>query len=361
MKDGKEKKEKKASRAVVIITKPATKKRLVLAGKILTAVLAESLAFVLAAVLFFAVLLPFGSLDRVSYDGPADGNPFSVGETEISAHRAGRFVAPENTFAAFEWCIEKVQSGEYDIDILEFDLQLTKDGRLVLLHDGTLDRTSNSREVFVRNAEVKNYTLSELRVLNMAENFEEDGVYPYRGLRGDAIPDNCRICTLSEVFDLVKASGLKFKFIIEIKDGGELGEQAADILVGTLEQYGYLNNTVIGTFQGNVTSYLDKTYGGKISRSASIAEVLDFYLAYSFNINLSKRDLKFSVLQIPTDVALVNFRHKSFVDYAHKYGLAVQYWTINTEKELQQCFLTGCDAIMTDFPDRANAVQEKLR
>ena len=72
-------------------------------------------------------------------------NPYIVktGDTMVSAHRSGGGIAPENTLKAFENCVE---SSSFAISIFEFDLHITKDGQLILLHDENFDRTSNAAE-----------------------------------------------------------------------------------------------------------------------------------------------------------------------------------------------------------------------
>ena len=67
------------------------------------------------------------------------------GKAMVSAHRSGGDLNPEESMAAFKNCVE---SKDFQTDIFEFDLHITKDGVLILLHDDTLDRTSDSAEVF---------------------------------------------------------------------------------------------------------------------------------------------------------------------------------------------------------------------
>ena len=104
----------------------------------------------------------------------------------VSAHRSGGGIAPEETMMAFKNCAE---NPGFDVDIFEFDLHITKDDVLVLLHDDTLDRTSNSQEVFGRkDVRPEEFTYDELRSLNMGAKFEdEDGNMPY-----DRIGKRCR-------------------------------------------------------------------------------------------------------------------------------------------------------------------------
>ena len=72
-------------------------------------------------------------------------NPLITEKTLLCAHRSGGGVYPEESLPAFRNCAE---SSEFHTDYFEFDLHLTKDDHLVLMHDDSLDRTTDSREVF---------------------------------------------------------------------------------------------------------------------------------------------------------------------------------------------------------------------
>ena len=312
--------------------------------------------FTILAVIIVFVMLCFSTyIPRVQgtdySSAAAQSNPSIVNGTLISAHRAGRLLAPENTMAAFKACFEN--NNEYSVDILEFDLHLTKDNQLILLHDDTLDRTSNCREDFnEKDVEPINKTVAELKQYNMGYHFENDGTYPYRGENADLT--YCRIVTLNEVLDYLRdQEGVwqkQFRYIIEIKNGGENGYKAADILLATLKEYDIVDRTVVGTFHGEISKYLDE-HCPEIIRSAGIAEVLSFYFSYMFGVKLD--NVKYKVLQIPYKDFVINLGKKGMVDYAHKYGIAVQYWTINKAEDIEHLTKIGADAIMSDNPKLA--------
>ena len=332
--------------------KPISAKRIVLS------VVAVIVAIPLLAMTFMFALRGFANIPRVKESEiPASDNAYIVSATLMSAHRAGRKTAPENTMAAFSKCIDIMETEGYVIDILEFDLQLTKDERLVLLHDDTLDRTSNCEEVegFGKDSKVIDHTLEELKTLEMWHDY--DGT--------DFEEGKARICTLEEVFDYVitEKGYVDMRYIIEIKDSGAVGEKAMDKLYEIMVNYDVLDKVIVGTFQKNVTAYIDKEYSSRgVTRSASIMEVVEFYFAFCFNADLAKKNVGYSVLQIPTDAYIfVDLGKKSVIDYAHKYGIAVQFWTINDPKEIEQLIRDGADAIMTDYPDTACAIAEKLK
>ena len=289
-------------------------------------------------------------------------NPYIADDVAmVSAHRAGSIVAPENTLNAFKLGIEEATTGGYTVDIWEFDLHITKDGELILLHDHTLDRTSNSRQVFgVKDARPEDYTLEKLRELNMGYNFELDGEYPFRDLAAaDITAQDLRVCTLEEVLDYMSSDEAtaaapaefgKFRYIIEIKNSGKLGEKAADILYDTHVEYGILEDVVFGTFNQNVTDYVDENYPDML-RSSSICEVLDFWFAYLTGADLSKRGVGYCALQIPYSKSISFLGDAGLIEYAHKYNIAVQFWTINESDDVEYLQSVGADCIMSDSPD----------
>ena len=162
----------------------------------------------------------------------SNSNITEYGTTLVSAHRSGGGIFPENTMMAFEGCIN---SDTFKTDIFEFDLHITADDELIILHDNTLDRTTDAVEYFGReDIRPENYTYEELRGLNFGENFKNDaGEKPYNGLRGDDVPDSLKVAKLDDVLEYLESNG-DFDYIIEIKNGGLLGEKSADILYNTL-------------------------------------------------------------------------------------------------------------------------------
>lgn len=271
-----------------------------------------------------------------------------LGETMLSGHRAGGSIAPENTMMALKNCVD---NDAYELDIFEFDIHLTADGIPVLLHDGTLDRTSDAVEYFGEEGiKVGSRTLAELKNLNMGEKFVSDnGEAPFAGLRGEDVPEDLRIVTLEEALAYLEESG-DYRYIIEIKNSGEKGLEAADKLYTTLQQFNAIDRTAVGTFNNEVTAYLDETYPD-LPRSAGVNEALEFYLCSLVNLPLKEGRFHFVTLQIPTTDFTVNLGTSRMINYAHKNNIAVQYWTINDAEEMARLQSIGADAIMTDVPD----------
>ena len=99
-------------------------------------------------------------------------NPFLVEKGKrplVIAHRGGTHYFPENTMLAFEY------SKEIGADVLELDIHLSADGKIVVCHDNTIDRTSD------KTGAIANLTYAELSTYNFAHNFKgPNGDYPYR-------------------------------------------------------------------------------------------------------------------------------------------------------------------------------------
>ena len=287
-------------------------------------------------------------------------NPFITGETTISAHRSGAGDFPEETLAAFRGCAE---NPDFQVDYFEFDLHMTADDTLVLSHDSTLDRVSDAAAVFgAENVLVRDKTLAELKQLNMAAQFVSGaGEAPYADLHGDDVPDELRILSLDEVLDYLTAAG-DYHYIIEIKDGGEVGLAAADQLYATLQARGLLDRVIVGSFRDEVASYITANYPD-MHRSASPEEVVQFYFAAL----TGKRDFtcSYDVLQLPFGDAEssfgINLGTATVINFAHANDLAIQYWTVNSEKDMTYLASIGADALITDYPDRAAGVLERLQ
>ena len=279
-------------------------------------------------------------------------NPYITEQNAlVSAHRSGKDIAPENTMAAFQHCIE---SEDFHVDVYEFDLHITKDGKLILLHDSTLDRTTNSVEHFGENGvKPSEKTYEELRQLNFGENFKNaDGEYIYRGLRGEDIPDELRAVLLEDVLDYLEDNG-SFKYIIEIKDSGKNGKNACDELYRILKERELLEDVVFGTFNPDVTAYADEKYPDML-RSASIVEVLAFHLLCGYGIDVDADFFKYEALQIPSErLGIIYLNTDRVINYAHRHNIAVQYWTINDADEVEYLNSIGADCIMSDAPDMA--------
>lgn len=277
-------------------------------------------------------------------------------ETEVSAHRSGAGVAPQNTLMAFEYVLEEKEN--LGVDIFEFDVHITADGELVLLHNTTYDETSNAVEAFgYKNVEVSELTFKEAYdVLNLGENFTVDGeTYPYRGLRGKDIPENLRVVKCETVIDYIEENceGKEYRYIIEIKSTGENGKRAADKLYSVISERNLKDRVIWASSKELVSMYMEREYPD-MPRSARTTEVILFYIYSRMGWDLNDLDVSYIALQIPYGEScannLINLGTREFINYAHKNDIAVQYWTINEYEDAELLVRNGADCVMSDYP-----------
>ncbi len=296
-------------------------------------------------------ILPFtGAMQRVDKVDYTGDNQFIKDKPVLVAHRMGADVLPEETMLALKGAWE---SGK--VDVMEFDIHMTSDGVPVLIHDGTLDRTSDSIIKFgAEDIKIEEKTYQELRSLNMGYNFKDkDGNYPYRYQNESDVPEDLRIITLQDALAYLDSVDTthRLEYVIEVKNKGDMGKKAMDMLYSEMVKYDMLDRTVVGTFQADISKYIDEKYLDLgVTRSASILEVLNFYFAFLWGVPLDTDNLGYTVLQIPMGLSDVfaNFATEALIDYAHAYDVAVQYWTINDADDVALLTSIGADGIMTD-------------
>lgn len=292
-----------------------------------------------------------------------ENNPFIVGKGELpllAAHRGGGENNPENTMLAFREAVKTIQ-----VDIIESDLYLTKDGYLVYNHDSYIDETCNVNgdisleevEELCKNKEnrhyIKDMTLAELEQYNFGYYFEdENGERIYKDVT-DIEGAGLQIATVDKLFAEFYESHPDLLFIVEIKNDGELGFKACEILNETLNQYpGYRDQIVVGTFHDEIEEELKAKYSDLL-RGAPTGTAAKFVLTHYLGVNLFDNS-DFACLQIPTSYDLgieIFLDDKGIIDRAHKRNIAVQYWTINDPDEMRHLIELGCDCIMTDNPE----------
>ena len=173
------------------------------------------------------------------------------------------------------------------------------------------------------------------------------------------MPEDLKILSLDDALAYLTSAG-DYSFIIEVKDPGEVGMKCVDILYQTLQKYDIVDKVAFGSFNGEVSDYKDEAYPD-LMRGAHASEVLDFYVAAL--LDKSDYSAAFGVLQIPfanaEESKCVNLGTATVVNYAHKNNIAVQYWTIDKEKDMEYLASIGADCIMTDFPNIAHKVMQR--
>lgn len=247
------------------------------------------------------------------------------------AHRGASAHAPENTLEAFRGAVRAGADG------LELDVHLTRDGRVVVIHDDTLDRTTNGVGL------VRDKTLAEIERLDAGYRFTEDGSYPYRG-KGLQIP------TLDEVFR--EFPGLAVN--VEIKEDQPRVEEAVLRVIRKAEAE---ERTLVASQRHAVIKRFREISGGEIDTSASGREIRVFSLLSRLRLESLLRPA-YDALQVPVRYRGVDVLTPEFLAAAHSRGVRVDAWTVDEPGEMRRLLDMGVDVIMTNRP---GTLQEALK
>ena len=244
----------------------------------------------------------------------------------VFAHRGGGGLFPENTLEAFKY------STDMGADVLELDIHATADGKLVVMHDSTVDRTTDG------SGRVSEMTLENIKKLDAGYDFSADGgqTFPFRG-KGITIP------TLEEIFNTLPT----MTFNVEPK------QQTPSItqpLCSLLRDRKMTGNVIVGSFRQEVLDEF-RAECAEVATSASPSEVSQFLAMYKTGLSESYTP-PMQALQVPENVGYLNVVSKDFIETAHRLNLKVHVWTVNEPGDMQRLLEMGVDGIMTDYPDK---------
>lgn len=252
--------------------------------------------------------------------------PVPTGWPVNIAHRGGAAIVPENTVEGF-----RVATELGDV-VLELDAQTSADGEAVVIHDPTVDRTTDG------TGAVAHRSVADLQRLDAGYRFTPDGgdTHPWRG-RGVRIP------TLAEVYREFPDRPV----VIELK-GDRPGTEEA--LWSAIEAAGAQRRTLVATNGTAVIRRFRAASGGAVPTAASVNEFAIFWLL-SFPGLHRLYDAPFQALQPPEVYRGIRVVTPRFVRRAHEAGFRVDVWTVNDESDMRRLLDWGVDGIMTDRPD----------
>ena len=265
---------------------------------------------------------------------PLPTHPFfaSSNDVLVIAHQGGEWLRPSNTMSAFENAVA------LGVDVLEMDVHATADNRLVLIHDATVDRTTDG------TGAVREMTLAEIQALDAGYYWTEDDgeTYPYRG-QGITIP------TLDELI----AAFPNMPLNIEIK---QREPSIAAQLCQTLQARGLTEQVLVASFHEQAMSEF-RAACPEVATSMVQAEIVPFFVLSTLFLGATYQASVPSV-QVPEfrggivpwgDLQVVNGR---FVRDAQRQNMEVHVWTVNETADMERMLALGVDGIITDRPDR---------
>jgi glycerophosphoryl diester phosphodiesterase len=242
------------------------------------------------------------------------------------AHRGGAKIAPENTLEGFRKGLEA------GAGVIELDVHATADGHVVVLHDPTVNRTTDG------TGPVREMMLTEVERLDAGYRFTPDGgrTYPYRG-QGVGVP------TLEEVYRAFPEVPIN----VEIK-GERPGIEEAVWRV--IEAAGAGERTLVVSEDSDTIRRFREASGRGVPTASSSAELVSFWLLSRLGLGSTSRP-SYRALQGPETYKGLHIVTPDFVRAAHERKLRVDVWTIDAEPDMRRLLGYGVDGIMTDRPD----------
>lgn len=268
--------------------------------------------------------------------GPAPDHPYTTGKQRlwVLAHRGGKSLGPENTLYTFRKAVD------IGVDVIELDVRVSGDGRLVVIHDPTVDRTTDG------SGRVQDLTLNQIKQLDAGHRWSpEDGSgFPLRG-------QGIRVPTLNEVFESLAYQRIN----IEMKSGGGFPVQTLCALIRKARR---LDTVMVASFEDDL---LDRFRSAcpEVATAAGANDTRNFIGLSLVGLSRMYRPgaLAFQVPREYGDFSLVN---RAFVSAAHERNMKVHVWTINDPLAMQDLIRMNVDGIVTDYPDRLLHLLQRL-
>ena len=256
--------------------------------------------------------------------------PFYTREKLVFAHRGGAGLAPENTMAAFANGLALGSDG------LECDVQLSRDGVPMVIHDRTLDRTTDAV------GPVSARTADELSRVDAGHRFvAADGTQPFRG-RGIGVP------TLRMVLDAFRDT----RVIIEMKQGTA---SLANAVLEVVRRADAVDRVCVGSFYPEGLGVL-RTLEPSLATSASEHEARWTLYRSWVRWPFAARG-RYCAFQVPEWAGRLRVVSPAFVAQAHRNSARVDVWVVDHPDDITRLFEWGVDGVITDRPDIAVSVR----
>ena len=244
-------------------------------------------------------------------------------KTQVWGHRGAdgwdKQYAPENTLPSFQKAIDMGADG------VEFDVQLTSDGKIVVCHDEKIDRTSDGK------GWLKDYTLKELKQFNFAKPHPEYGFV--------------EIPTLEELLTLLKPTGLTLN--IELKTGVIYYDGLEEKTVQLVKKFGMEDRVIYSSFNHYSLQKLKQQFP-----EANIG----LLMGENF-VDVPDYPKRLGAMAVhPPAQALT----RAYVAHCHACGLKVHTWTVDNLVMIHCVTAMGVDAFITDCPDNGRNVVDEI-
>ena len=246
----------------------------------------------------------------------------------ITGHRGAAGLAPENTLVSVQKALE------LGVDRVEVDVQQTKDGVIICLHDRTLDRTTDT------HGKVRDATWAQLREVKANVGFEKK--FPT-----ESIP------TLEEI---IKEVNGRCELVIEIKDGNSYYPGIEDKIAALLAKYDAWKWAPVHSFNDDALFHLNEKHPKVRLQKLFVAKVPWLPIMLDFGLHWGKlEDYPF----VEAFSIHRSFVTQDIIDKAHGMGKQIHVWTVNDPDEAAELLKAGVDGIISDRPDLMMSLKKK--
>lgn len=262
-------------------------------------------------------------------------HPFFDPMPRVVAHRGDSGSFPENTLSAFESAVSM------QVDVIETDVHISKDGHIVIWHDPTLDRNTDA------TGRIEDHTLKELKTFDAGYTFTvDDGkTFPFRN-------KGVRLATLAEALETFPTT----RFNVDLKSKEP---EIVDAFIDLIRKENAFDRVIGASFHlKNLQALRSKEK--RIQTSLTTLEVVPLLAKQKLGLLSSKKQNDLTVFQVPPRQWGIEVVTPRFVEIMHKRGAIIQVWTINEKEEMKRLFDMGVDSVMTDHPWQAIEVAKEL-
>jgi glycerophosphoryl diester phosphodiesterase len=239
----------------------------------------------------------------------------------VVAHRGASGYAPENTMAAIKKAITM------GVDMIEIDVQLSKDNEVVLMHDLTVDRTTNGK------GKVRDLYLEEIKKLDAGKWFSSEFL-------GEKVP------TLEEVIQAING---QCKLLIEVKRVKSKKLEIENKIVQLINKYNAYNWCIVQSFETQVIKNIQE-----LDKSIECHKLVTMNISV-LPLHIDSRIKTGTIYKYKT-VQSINpyfkMLNKRKVNKIHSRGQKIITWTVNEPEDMKRMIEMGVDGIITNYPDR---------
>jgi Glycerophosphoryl diester phosphodiesterase len=254
------------------------------------------------------------------------------GRPLIIAHGSAWQLGPDNALVSFEKYMTM------NTDFIEMDLCITKDDVLITHHDEAM-RGNENEYVCIRE-----WLFEDIAKINIAKDYTD--IFGNRPYENELV----RVASFEELMERYADNTKNIRFMIELKNTGDTGKAAAEVLCKLLTKYGMEEKAIVCAFDEPTMRHFREFSENRFYTSTTIDTTRDFVIA-ALTGKGDEHICPDRVMSLPMEEEGYDLASKQIIDAAHKHDIAMTYWTISDKPTMRELISKGADGIITDRPD----------